>query len=101
MMTLEELNDMLETNKKIHEDYVTAQREKLSTMNATCKCIKTLNNYLNCIAPNSFYTEKSQLLDLYTKIDNQRDETLANISKRNLEINKIEVEIVKLRADYP
>lgn len=99
-MTLEELIDMLETNKKIHEDYVAAQWEKLSTLNSTCKCIRTLSNYLNCITPDGLYTEKSQLLNLYTEIDTQREQTSADISKHKVEINNIEVEIVKLRVNY-
>ena len=99
MMTLEELIEMLETNKKIHEDYVAEQRKKLATLNSTCKCIRTLSNYLNCITPDSLYTEKSQLLNLYAEIDTQREQTLADISKHKVEINKIEVEIIKLR-DY-
>lgn len=100
-MTLEEIIDMLEKNKKIHEDCVAAQRDKLSTLNSTCKCIRTLSNYLNCITPDGLYIEKSQLLNLYTKIDAQREQTSADISKHMVEINKIEVEIVKLRVNYP
>ena len=98
-MTLEELIDMLEKDKKIHEDYVSEQREKLVTLSSISRCIRTVINYLSSF-PYSHYTEKSQLLNLYTEIDAQHEQMLANISKRESEIRKIELEIIKLRVNY-
>lgn len=98
-MTLEELIDMLEKNKKIHEDCVSAQREKLVILSSISRCIRTVINYLSSF-PHSHYTEKAQLLNLYTEIDTQHEQMLANISKHESEIRKIELEIIKLRVNY-